>query len=41
MVSIEEGTPDDAGVVRAECFESGEYTVTFPELDKEAWEELP
>jgi type VI secretion system secreted protein VgrG len=36
--SVEEGTLDDKGLARIEGFERGECQVTFPELDKEAWE---
>ena len=36
--SVAEGTLDDKGCARVEGFESGGCKITFPDLDKEAWE---
>jgi hypothetical protein len=36
--SVCEGTLDDKGFARIEGIEPGSCKVTFPELDKEAWE---
>lgn len=38
--STEGGTLDDKGFARVEGFEPGSCKVTFPELDKGAWEKI-
>jgi hypothetical protein len=37
--SVDQGTLDQNGLARVEGFEAGTCKVTFPDLDKEAWEE--
>lgn len=36
--SVAEGTLDEKGIARIEGFEPGSCKVTFPRLDKDAWE---
>jgi len=36
--SVDEGTLDSQGYARVEGFEKGSCKITFPDLDKEAWE---
>jgi len=36
--SVAEGTLDEKGLVRVDGIDSGTCKITFPELDKEAWE---
>jgi hypothetical protein len=36
--SVAEGTLDEKGFARVEGFEPGTCKITFPELDKDAWE---
>lgn len=38
--TVAEGTLDDKGFARVEAIEPGTCKITFPELDKEAWEKL-
>jgi len=38
--SVAEGTLDEKGFARVEGFEKGTCKVTFPQLDKEAWEKI-
>lgn len=38
--SIAEGTLDEKGFARVEGFENGTCKVSFPNLDKEAWEKI-
>ncbi len=38
--SVAEGTLDEKGFARIEGFEKGACKVSFPELDKEAWEKI-
>lgn len=38
--SVAEGTLDEKGFAREESFEKGNCKVTFPDLDKEAWEKI-
>ena len=38
--SVAEGTLDENGFARLEGFEKGTCKVSFPELDKEAWEKI-
>jgi hypothetical protein len=38
--SVAEGTLDEKGFARVEGFEKGTCKVSFPELDKEAWEKI-
>lgn len=38
--SVAEGTLDEKGFARVEGIESGNCKVTFPNLDKEAWEKI-
>jgi hypothetical protein len=38
--SVAEGTLDEKGIARIEGFEKGTCKVSFPELDKEAWEKI-
>ncbi len=37
--TVAEGTLDDKGFARVEGIEQGSCKITFPELDKDAWEE--
>jgi hypothetical protein len=37
--SVDEGTLDDKGFARVEGFEKGDCQISFPELDREAWED--
>lgn len=37
--TVAEGTLDEKGFARIEGIDSGSCKITFPELDKEAWEE--
>ena len=36
--SVDEGSLDGDGVARVEGFDPGDCKITFPELDKDAWE---
>ncbi|HCC57945.1 MAG TPA: hypothetical protein DEQ47_11935, partial [Solibacterales bacterium] len=36
--SVYSGTLDDKGFARVEGLDPGQVKITFPELDKEAWE---
>jgi hypothetical protein len=38
--SVAEGTLDEKGFARVEGFQKGTCKVSFPELDKEAWEKI-
>lgn len=38
--TVAEGTLDDKGFARIEGIESGTCKITFPELDKDAWEKV-
>lgn len=38
--SVAEGTLDEKGFARVEGFEKGTCKVSFPDLDKEAWEKV-
>jgi hypothetical protein len=38
--SVAEGTLDEKGFARVEGFEKGTCKVSFPELDKDAWEKI-
>ena len=38
--TVAEGTLDDKGFARLEGIDPGNCKVTFPDLDKEAWEEV-
>jgi len=38
--SVAEGTLDEKGAARVEGFEKGTCKVSFPKLDKEAWEKI-
>ena len=38
--SVAEGTLDEKGFARIEGFEKGSCKVSFPRLDKEAWEKI-
>ena len=37
---VAEGTLEEKGIARIEGFEKGTCKVSFPELDKEAWEKI-
>ena len=38
--SVAQGTLDDKGFARIEGIDSGTCKITFPELDKDAWEKI-
>ena len=38
--TVNEGTLDDKGFVRVEDIQSGTCQITFPDLDKDAWEKI-
>jgi type VI secretion system secreted protein VgrG len=38
--TVAEGTLDDKGLARVEGIDPGTCKITFPDLDKDAWEEL-